>query len=110
MTPGKHTLVFTFTYDGPGFGKGGLGILTIDGKEVAKKYMKRTIPFMVQWDETFDIGSDTETPVDDADYQIPFTFTGKIIKITIQLKEMQLGKEDLGLFAAKGQRNNQASE
>jgi arylsulfatase len=30
------------------------------------------------WDETFDIGSDTGTSVDDHDYQIPFKFTAKI--------------------------------
>ena len=27
LTPGKHTVVFDFTYDGPGFGKGGTGVL-----------------------------------------------------------------------------------
>ena len=28
-------IVFDFTYDGPGFGKGGTGVLKVDGKEVA---------------------------------------------------------------------------
>ena len=35
LTPGKHTIVFDFKYDGPGFGKGGTGVLSVDGKEVA---------------------------------------------------------------------------
>ena len=35
LTPGKHTIVFDFTYDGPGFGKGGTGVLKVDGKQVA---------------------------------------------------------------------------
>ena len=33
-------------------------------------------------DETFDVGSDTRTPVDDNDYQLPFRFTGNIAKLT----------------------------
>ena len=37
LTPGKHTVVFDFKYDGPGFGKGGTGVLSVDGKEVASQ-------------------------------------------------------------------------
>ena len=37
LKPGKHTIVFDFKYDGPGPGKGGTGVLTVDGKEVAKQ-------------------------------------------------------------------------
>ena len=57
--------------------------------------MERTIPLILQWDETFDIGSDTGTPVDDRDYQVPFTFTGKIDKLTIALDPPKLTAEDL---------------
>jgi hypothetical protein len=35
--------------------------------------------------ETFDIGSDTRTSVDDNDYHVPFTFTGKVEKVSVQL-------------------------
>jgi hypothetical protein len=31
LTAGKHTISFDFTYDGPGPGKGGTGILKVDG-------------------------------------------------------------------------------
>ena len=65
LTPGKHTIVFDFKYDGPGFGKGGTGVLTVDGKEVASKTIPHTIPFLMTIDETFDIGVDTRTGVDD---------------------------------------------
>ena len=34
---GKHTIVFDFKYDGPGVGKGGTGVLSVDGKEVDRK-------------------------------------------------------------------------
>jgi hypothetical protein len=35
------------------------------------------------WDETFDVGVDTRTPVDDDDYQMPFRFTGEIAKLPV---------------------------
>ena len=75
LKPGKHTIVFDFKYDGPGPGKGGTGVLTVDGKELARKTIEHTIPLMMTIDETFDIGIDTRTPVDDS-YELPFRFTG----------------------------------
>ncbi len=47
--------------------------------------MEKTLPLILQWDETFDIGSDTGTPVDDNDYQIPFTFTGKLNEVVLKI-------------------------
>ena len=44
LTPGKHTIVFDFKYDGPGMAKGGTGVLSVDGKEVAKKTIPHTVP------------------------------------------------------------------
>jgi arylsulfatase A-like enzyme len=87
LAPGKHTLVFDFKYDGPGMAKGGTGVLTVDGKEVANQKVPRTIPALLTIDETFDVGSDTRTPVDDADYHVPFDFTGTIDKVTVALGE-----------------------
>jgi arylsulfatase len=95
LAEGKHTLVFDFKYNGPGFGKGGTGVLKVDGKVVARKKVPHTIPFiMASMDETFDVGSDQRTPVDDKDYQVPFRFTGKIIKLTFKLGREQLSKAD----------------
>jgi hypothetical protein len=86
LSPGKHTLVFDFAYEGEGLaslasgisgiGKGGVGVLKADAKEVSSKRMAHTIPLIVQCDENFDVGADTGTPVDDRDYQVPFHFTG----------------------------------
>jgi len=84
LTPGQHTIVFDFKYDGTGFAKGGTGVLSVDGKQVATKTVPNSIPFLVTIDETFDIGVDTRTAVDDS-YQLPFTFTGKLNKLTIKL-------------------------
>ena len=94
LAPGKHSIVFDFTYDGPGFGKGGTGVLKVDDKEVANKKIPRTVPFIMALDETFDIGSDTRTPVSDTDYQIPFRFNGKINKLTFKLGPEQLTSDD----------------
>ena len=94
LTPGKHTIVFDFKYDGPGLGKGGSGVLSVDGKEVASKAIPHTIPIIMTVDETFDVGVDTRTPVDDKDYQVPFRFTGKLDKLTIKLGPSQLSKAD----------------
>ena len=90
LTPGKHVVAFDFTYDGPGMGKGGTGVLKVDGKAVATRKMARTLPLILQWDETFDVGVDTGTPVDDADYKCPFRFTGKLEKLTVKLGPSQL--------------------
>jgi arylsulfatase A-like enzyme len=94
LTPGKHTLTFDFNYEGPGFGKGGTGVLKVDNKEVASKAVPHTIPFLMAIDETFDVGVDTRTPVDDTDYQVPFRFTGTLNKVTIKLEPQQLPSEE----------------
>jgi len=82
ITPGRHTVVFDFKYDGPGLAKGGTGVLTVDGREVARQTIPHTVPALVTDDEWMDVGYDTRTGVDDRDYQPPFPFTGKINKIT----------------------------
>jgi hypothetical protein len=43
---------------------GRTNVLKVDGKVVASKKMDRTVPLVLQWDETFDIGTDTGTPID----------------------------------------------
>jgi arylsulfatase len=85
LTPGKHTLKFDWKYDGPGLGKGGTGTLTADGAVLDSHPMPKSLPITVAWDETFNVGIDTGTSVDDKDYQVPFAFTGTIDKLTVQL-------------------------
>jgi hypothetical protein len=67
----------------------------VDGKVVATKTMPRTLPMTLQWDESFDIGSDTLTSVNDADYQPPFRFTGTLNKLTIKIDRPQLSAADI---------------
>ena len=106
LTPGKHVVEFDFKYDGmgpgtlalnsfAGVGQSGTGTLKVDGKVVDTKKMPKTLPMILQWDESFDIGSDTLTGVNDADYQPPFPFTGKLNKLTVALDRPQLTAEDI---------------
>jgi len=94
LTPGKHTILFDFKYDGPGMGKGGTGVLSVDGKEVASKTIPHTVPALMTIDESFDVGVDTRTGVDDKDYKPPFRFTGKLDKLTIKLGPSQMMASD----------------
>ncbi|HEY4929964.1 MAG TPA: arylsulfatase [Terriglobales bacterium] len=93
LDAGKHTIVFDFKYDGPGPAKGGTGVLSVDGKEVARKTIEHTIPLLMSIDETFDIGLDTRSPVDFS-YEVPFAFTGTIDKLNYKLGPSQLSAED----------------
>ena len=120
LTPGKHTLEFDFKYDGlglgtlafnnmSGLGRSGTGTLKVDGKAVQTIAMPHTLPMILQWDESFDIGSDTLTGVNDADYQPPFTFTGKLNKLTIKVDRPKVSPEDIKKLE-QAQRNNRMSE
>ncbi|ULK94953.1 arylsulfatase [Bradyrhizobium sp. I71] len=88
LSAGKHTIIFDFKSDGPGLGKGGTGVLSVDGKEVARQSMKNTIPVTFPEDETFDVGLDTRSGVAMVEYRYdpPFKFTGEIDKLTFKLE------------------------
>ncbi len=95
LASGKHTIRFEFKYDGGGIGKGGTGTLLVDGKKVAEDHIPATVAARFSLDETFDVGEDTGTPViEDYADKMPFRFTGKLDKLTIDLKPEQLGLKD----------------
>ena len=95
LKAGKHTIVFDFKSDGSGLGKGGTGVLSVDGKEVARNSMEHTIPVTFPEDETFDVGQDTRTGVALVKYRYdpPFKFTGKINKLTFKLEPERQAKQ-----------------
>jgi arylsulfatase len=103
---GKHTIVFDFKSDGPGLGKGGTGVLSVDGKEVDRKSIEHGTPITFPEDETFDVGQDSRTGVAMIEYRYdpPFKFTGKIHKLTFklepELKDPAQAKAELGPTAA----------
>jgi arylsulfatase len=106
LTPGRHIVEFDFKYDGlgigtlafnnmSGLGRPGTGVLKVDGKAVQTVTMEKTLPMILQWDESFDIGSDTLTGVNDADYKPPFALTAKLNKLTIKVDRPQLSPADI---------------
>jgi len=106
LAPGRHVLEFDFKYDGlgvgtmaynnfSGIGRSGTGTLKVDGKVVETRKMEKTLPIILQWDESFDIGQDTITGINDADYLPPFPLTAKFNKLTIKIDRPQLSKADI---------------
>jgi arylsulfatase A-like enzyme len=111
LAPGRHTIEFDFKYEGlgagtlafndfSGVGRPGVGTLKVDGKVVDTKAMPKTLPMILQWDESFDVGSDTLTGVNDADYKPPFALSAKLNKLTIKLDRPQLSPADIARFEA----------
>lgn len=106
LTPGKHTVAFDFKYDGlgvgtlafndfSGVGGSGTGTLMVDGAAVDTQKLEHTIPMILQWDESFDVGSDTLTGVNDADYTPPFALTAKLNKLTLKIERPTLSPADV---------------
>jgi len=120
LAPGRHLIEYDFKYDGlgvgtllfnnfSGLGRPGTGTLKVDGKVVDTKTMPKTLPMILQWDESFDIGSDTETGVNDTDYKPPFPLTAKLNKLTIVVDRPQLSPADIKKLE-EATRNNKMAE
>jgi arylsulfatase A-like enzyme len=87
LPTGKVKLVVDFRYQGrPGeFGKGATVTMSVNDKKVGEEQLTRTIPAQISLNEGMDIGEDVGSPVDFT-YNPPFKFTGKIEKVTYELK------------------------
>ena len=77
-----------------GLGRPGTGSFKVGGKVVATHTLQHTVSLTLPWDETFDVGSDTETPIDDHDYKVPFRFTGTLDKLTPAIDPPKLTEAD----------------
>jgi arylsulfatase A-like enzyme len=85
LPKGKTKLVVDFVYDGGGPGKGGEITMSANGKMIAEGRLERTIPIQFSLGEGLDVGMDVGSAVDFT-YKLPFAFTGKIEKVTVELK------------------------
>lgn len=85
LTPGKHTVVFKFDYDGGGLGKGGTGTFLIDGVEAGKGRIEKTNSNMFSLDEGADVGMDEATNVS-KNYKVGHAnkFKGTIEQVSIE--------------------------
>ncbi len=89
LAPGKATIRFDFAYDGGGPGKGGVGTLFVNDRQVARGRIERTQPGMFSADETADVGIDLGTPVVEAiGSEAKSRFTGKIPRVTVELGDV----------------------
>ncbi len=87
LPEGKVKLRFDFAYDGGGLHKGATGTLSVNGKKVGEGRIEKTMGAIYSLaGETADVGMDAWSPVTD-DYD-PWdnAFTGKIEKITVELR------------------------
>ena len=107
LAPGKHTRRVRLQVRRPGRRHAGVQQLqrprpaghrhAQGGRQGGRRpsTMEHTLPMILQWDESFDIGSDTLTGVNDADYKPPFPLTAKLNKLTIKVDRPKLSPEDI---------------
>jgi arylsulfatase len=82
LPPGHSVIELRFVYDGGGLGKGANVILTVNGKKAGEARLAHTVPRAYSFEETFDVGEDSATPV--GPYQSPFPFTGVLEKLELR--------------------------
>ncbi|OWT56844.1 arylsulfatase [Candidimonas nitroreducens] len=81
---GRTEITMTFTVDQKKLGSGGHVQFTFNGVEAGGGYVPRTVPIQYSYTETFDVGLDTGTPIDET-YSCPFPFTGQIHRLTVDV-------------------------
>jgi arylsulfatase len=86
LAPGKHTIRYDFTPDSPQPGSGGTSRLLINSHISSETKVARTMPFAYSGDEGIDVGTDNETPVTDDYPEGRNQFTGKIHRVTVEVK------------------------
>ena len=83
LPPGPAKITLQFAYDGNGAGKGATVTLLVNDKPAATARLPETVRTAFSFEETFDIGEDTASPV--GPYQSPFPFTGTIEHIDLDI-------------------------
>ncbi len=88
LPEGNSQIRFEFSYDGNGRGKGGMGKIFIDGKEVAQGRIEHTMTNVFSAVDTADVGMDLTSPVTE-DYK-ENKFTGKIDSVTVDISQAKI--------------------
>ena len=88
LAAGKATIRMNFDYDGGGIGKGGTATLLVNGAKVASGRIEHTQGMIFSADETAGVGLDGATPVSTDYKEDDNSFTGKIIKVVVDVKPM----------------------
>jgi arylsulfatase len=90
VAAGKAKVRFELKYDGPGPGKGGTGIILVNGDKVGEGTIEVTQGGFFSADETADVGVDEATPVTEDYAAGDNAFTGKIKKVVVEVGPVQL--------------------
>lgn len=86
LSPGKHKIVYEYHPDAAKPGSGATSRLSVDGQSVGEAHIPQTMPFAYSCDEGVDVGTDNETPVTEEYKEHHNHFTGKIDRVTVELK------------------------
>jgi len=82
LPPGPATIVLHVTYSGTGVAKTAVATLSVNGRAVGTAQIPQTVPNVFSFEETFDVGEDSASPV--GAYESPFPFTGTIQRIDVE--------------------------
>lgn len=83
IAPGKAKIQLQFHYDGGGVGKGATVALYVNDHKAAEARLPETVPMAFSFEETFDVGEDSASPV--GPYTSPFPFTGTLDRLDLDL-------------------------
>jgi arylsulfatase A-like enzyme len=93
LAPGKATVRMNFDYDGGGIGKGGTVTILVNGSKVASGRVEHTQGMVFSGDETADVGLDGATPVTSDYKEGDNSFTGKILKVVVDVKPIGVAEK-----------------
>ena len=93
LAAGNATIRMNFDYDGGGIGKGGTATLLVNGAKVASGRIEHTQGMIFSADETAGVGLDGATPVSTGYKEVGNSFTGKILKVVVDVKPMGVAEK-----------------
>jgi arylsulfatase len=86
LPAGKAAIRFEFAYDGGPPSSGGTGSILVNGTKVAQGRIDRIQGFVFSADEGADVGRDAGMPVTDDYKERDNAFTGRIDRVTVDLR------------------------
>jgi arylsulfatase A-like enzyme len=95
---GKHVIRYEFTPTEAKPGPGGTCALYVDDQKVAEGRIPKTEPYAFSADEGVDVGRDDETMVSNDYVPGKNRFTGRIVKVTVDVKPIAMGAGDQKLI------------
>jgi arylsulfatase len=89
LPAGRSVIGLHFAYDGGGEGGSATVTLSVNGARVGRARLAHTVPRIYAYDETFDVGEDTASPV--GAYAAPFSFSGTLERLELRAEPPATG-------------------